>query len=133
MRYLFALSLLFLSGCSTTPPAGEGDVVIVWNRVEEPHRVCEASSGRKSFHTELGCSHWIEAQAARGPRTCAIYAPEPRTEKNLQRFATLGHELITRSGLSWVIEGTLFELAQVSGSAPDGLSWQVDTTLGYRF
>jgi hypothetical protein len=94
MRFLFAFLLVLLSGCSATPPSGEGDVVIVWNRVEEPHRVCEALSGRKSFFNVLGCSHWIEAQAAGGPRTCAIYAPEPRTEKDVQRFATLGHELM---------------------------------------
>ena len=94
MRSFFAFLLVLLSGCSSTPPSGEGDVVIVWNRVEEPHRVCEALSGRKSFFNVLGCSHWAEPQVAGGPRVCAIYAPEPRTEKDLQRFATLGHELM---------------------------------------
>ena len=94
MRYAFAFLLVLLSACSATPPSSDADVVIVWNRVEEPHRVCEALSGRKSFFNVLGCSHWVEAQAKGGPRTCAIYAPEPRTEKDLQRFATLGHELM---------------------------------------
>ena len=93
MKIFAAFLLVLLSAC-TTPQTTDGDVVIVWNRVEEPHRVCEALSGRKSFFNVLGCSHWVEAQAAGGPRTCAIYAPEPRTEKDLQRFATLGHELM---------------------------------------
>lgn len=47
--------------------------------------------------------------------------------------ATLGHELVADSGLSWVVEATVFQLHQLSRSAPDGLSWQADTTLGYRF
>jgi hypothetical protein len=47
--------------------------------------------------------------------------------------ATLGHELITGAGLSWVIEATVFQLHELSGSAPHGLSWQADSTLGYRF
>ena len=29
-----------------------------------------------------------------GPRVCAIYAPAPRSERDLQGFATLGHELM---------------------------------------
>ena len=89
----FLLLLLVLAGCAATTPPSEG-VAIVWNRVDDPHRVCEGLSGRKSFFNVLGCSHWAEPQAAGGPRVCAIYAPEPRTEKDLQRFATLGHELM---------------------------------------
>ena len=95
MKIFFLLILIVLPGCAATPTApADGGVAIVWNRVEEPHRVCEALSGRKSFFNVLGCSHWAEPQVAGGPRTCAIYAPEPRTEKDLQRFATLGHELM---------------------------------------
>jgi hypothetical protein len=95
VKVLFLLLLVVLPGCaSTTPAATDGDVVVVWNRVDDPHRVCEGLSGRKSFFNVLGCSHRIEPQAAGGPRVCAIYAPEPRTEKDLQRFATLGHELM---------------------------------------
>jgi hypothetical protein len=94
MRYALALLLIALPGCTTTPPAAEKGVAVVWNRVEEPHRVCESLSGRKNFYNILGCSHW-EAPGAQGaPRVCAIYAPEPRSERDLQRFATLGHELM---------------------------------------
>jgi hypothetical protein len=93
MKALFAAVLVVLAGCASTPPEGN-NVAVVWNRVEEPHRVCESLSGRKSFFNILGCSHW-EAPAAEGaPRVCAIYAPAPRNERDLQRFATLGHELM---------------------------------------
>ena len=94
MKILFLLALLILPGCAATTPAPSEGVAVVWHRVDEPHRVCEALSGRKTFFNVLGCSHWAEPQVAGGPRTCAIYAPEPRTEKDLQRFATLGHELM---------------------------------------
>jgi hypothetical protein len=30
----------------------------------------------------------------KGRITCTIYAPEPRDERDAQRFATLGHELM---------------------------------------
>ena len=93
MRFLVFL-LVLLPACAATPPPSDGGVAIVWNRVDDPHRVCEALSGRKSFFNVLGCSHWAEPQVAGGPRICSIYAPEPRTEKDLQRFATLGHELM---------------------------------------
>ena len=94
MRYVFAFFLVLLSACSSTPPSSDADVVIVWNRVEEPHRVCEALSGRKSFFNVLGCSHWSAPAAEGGARVCSIYAPAPRSERDLQRFATLGHELM---------------------------------------
>ncbi len=93
MRLFLAALLAVLPGCASTPSASEPRVAVVWNRVEEPHRVCESLSGRTSFFNILGCSHWTEPAAAGAPRTCAIYAPEPRNERDLQRFATLGHEL----------------------------------------
>ena len=67
---------------------------MVWNRIEEPHRVCETLSGRKQFFNILGCSHWSEPPADGKPRVCSIYAPAPRSERDTQRFATLGHELM---------------------------------------
>jgi hypothetical protein len=74
-----------LAGCVSTPnPSG---VEVVWNRIEEPHAVCESLSGRKSFFNVLGC-------AKRSETRCTIYAPRPRDERDLQRFATLGHELM---------------------------------------
>jgi hypothetical protein len=93
IRVAFLL-VLSLSGCVASPPATYDNVAIVWNRVEEPHRVCEALSGRKNFFNVLGCSHWIEPVAQGAPRTCSIYAPMPRNERDTQRFATLGHELM---------------------------------------
>jgi hypothetical protein len=94
MRLGFAIILIVLPACVATPPAADsGGVAVVWTRVEEPHRVCESLSGRKHFFHIMGCSHWSEPPAQGGPRTCSIYAPEPRSERDLERFATLGHEL----------------------------------------
>lgn len=93
MRLVLALALAALPGCAAAPgPAG--NVAVVWHRVEEPHRDCEALAGRKSFFNIRGCSRWREPAAAGGPRVCAIYAPAPRDERDVQRFATLGHELL---------------------------------------
>jgi hypothetical protein len=87
-----ALSLL-LSACAATPKPGS-DVAVVWHRVEDPHAVCESLSGRKNFFNIRGCSHRQEPAVEGGPRVCAIYAPAPRTERDMERFATLGHELL---------------------------------------
>ena len=57
-----------------TPPDADR-VAVVWNRVEEPHRVCESLSGRKNFFNILGCSRWLEPAVEGGPRVCSIYAP----------------------------------------------------------
>ena len=56
--------------------------------------MCESLSGRKNFFNVLGCSHWTEPAAQGAPRVCSIYAPAPRNERDMQRFATLGHELM---------------------------------------
>lgn len=79
--------MLLLAACAAPPPSPADNVTVVWNRVEEPHRVCESLSGRKSFFRILGCSH-------RSQGLCTIYAPAPASERDLQRFATLGHELL---------------------------------------
>jgi hypothetical protein len=95
LRILFLTGLILLSGCATTPPpADETRVAIVWNRIDDAHRVCESLSGRKNFFNILGCSQRIEPTEAGAPRICAIYAPAPRNERDMQRFATLGHELL---------------------------------------
>jgi hypothetical protein len=91
LRALFLI--LLLAGCAATPSAESG-VAVVWNRVEEPHAACESLSGRKNFFNILGCSQWQEPAVQGGPRVCSIYAPPPRNERDLQRFATLGHELM---------------------------------------
>jgi len=85
---------VLLGACAAPPPADETRVAIVWNRVDDAHRVCESLSGRKNFFNILGCSQRIEPAEAGAPRVCAIYAPAPRSERDLQRFATLGHELL---------------------------------------
>jgi hypothetical protein len=95
LRILFLTGLIVLSGCAgTPPPADETRVAIVWNRIDDAHRVCESLSGRKNFFNILGCSQRIEPTEAGAPRICAIYAPAPRNERDMQRFATLGHELL---------------------------------------
>ena len=69
-------------------------MAVVWNRVERPHELCESLSGRKNFFNILGCSQRVEPAEEGGPRVCNIYAPMPRNERDMQRFATLGHELM---------------------------------------
>jgi hypothetical protein len=96
MRFvLVSLLILLVPACaSTQKSSGEEGVAVVWNRVEDPHATCQALSGRKTFFNVLGCSQWQEPVAEGAPRTCAIYAPAPRNERDMQRFATLGHELM---------------------------------------
>ena len=95
MKVLLSALLALLPACAATVPAADpGRVAVVWNRVEEPHRVCESLSGRKHFFNVLGCSHWSASAAEGGARVCSIYAPAPRSERDVQRFATLGHELM---------------------------------------
>jgi hypothetical protein len=87
--------LVLLPACASTPAEPpDARVAVVWNRVDDPHKVCESLSGRKHFFNVLGCSQWSEPAAAGGARICSIYAPEPRSERDVQRFATLGHELM---------------------------------------
>ena len=85
MKKFIGGALLGLAACATTPP--DPGVSIVWNRVDDPHRVCESLSGRKTFFHIRGC-------AQRNGNVCSIYAPIPRSELDLQGFATLGHELM---------------------------------------
>jgi hypothetical protein len=95
MKYLVVLLAILLPACSSAPAAApDAGVAVVWNRVEDPHNTCEGLSGRKSLFHVLGCSQWHEPVAQGAPRVCSIYAPAPRNERDLQRFATLGHELM---------------------------------------
>jgi hypothetical protein len=93
MKPILAVVLALLPACASPPPAPDAGVAVVWNRVDEPHRVCESLSGRKHFFHIMGCSQWSQPPPQGGPRICSIYAPEPRSERDLERFATLGHEL----------------------------------------
>jgi hypothetical protein len=89
VRLLLAAAVL-LAGCAAPQPRQPGDdVQVVWMRVDDPQRVCQGLAGRKEFLAIQGCSRWSAEL-----RRCEIYAPEPRSERDLQRFATLGHELM---------------------------------------
>jgi hypothetical protein len=94
MRVLLLLAAGLLPACAATTPPADAGVAVVWNRVEDPHTACESLSGRKNFFNVLGCSQWSAAAAEGAPRVCSIYAPAPRNERDVQRFATLGHELM---------------------------------------
>jgi hypothetical protein len=94
MRLLLLMMIAALPACAATSSAPESGVAVVWNRVEDPHAACQALSGRKNFFNVLGCSQWSTPAVQGGPRVCSIYAPAPRSERDLQRFATLGHELM---------------------------------------
>jgi hypothetical protein len=95
VRYLLILATILLPACASAPAAApDAGVAVVWNRVEDAHATCEALSGRKTLFNVLGCSQWQEPVAQGAPRVCSIYAPAPRSERDLQRFATLGHELM---------------------------------------
>jgi hypothetical protein len=98
---LRVILLLLLSACSAAPPVADPRVAVVWVRVEEPHELCESLSGRRSFFTIRGCSRSSEPAEEGGPRVCAIYAPAPRSERDVQAFATLGHELMHCFNGNW--------------------------------
>jgi hypothetical protein len=91
VRLLAAAALLLVGACAAAPPAPTraGQVEVIWMNVEDTQRVCEGLAGRKEFLSILGCSRWSEARGR-----CEIYAPAPRSERDLERFATLGHELM---------------------------------------
>jgi hypothetical protein len=94
VKAFLILTATLLPACAATTPPPDAGVAVVWNRVENPHAVCESLSGRKNFFNVLGCSHWSAPAAEGAARVCSIYAPAPRNERDLQRFATLGHELM---------------------------------------
>lgn len=87
---LFAL-LVFLSACTSTQTAE--NVSVVWNRVDDAQATCQSVAGRKEIFAIRGCSKWGDTDKA-GRRSCQIYAPEPKNERDTQAFATLGHELM---------------------------------------
>jgi hypothetical protein len=95
-RFLISLVLALIPACAAEPQRLQGDarVDIVWHQVDDVHQLCEGLSGRKEFFQILGCSKWIEPTQKGGARTCAIYAPRPKDERDTQRFATIGHEVM---------------------------------------
>ena len=83
-------ALILLAGCASAPePPRPAQMEVVWLRVDDAQRACEGVSGRKEFFAVHGCSRWSTER-----KRCEIYAPPPRNERDLQRFATLGHELM---------------------------------------
>ena len=97
MRAFFLL-LVFLAGCASVKDEAPTPVHIVWNRVDDVQAACEGASGKRELFRILGCSKWREEG---GQRTCTIYAPLPRDERDKERFATLGHELMHCTDGNW--------------------------------
>jgi hypothetical protein len=122
VKVFFILMATLLPACAATTPPPDAGVAVVWNRVDDPHTVCESLSGRKNFFNVLGCSHWSAPPAAGGARVCSIYAPAPRSERDVQRFATLGHELMHCFDGNWHDRWGRMnapeQSAAVGGSAP---------------
>jgi hypothetical protein len=101
VRYLLIFLITITTGCSTTvKDESSTPVHIVWNRVDDVQAACEGAAGRKELFKILGCSKWREPVAG-GPRTCTIYAPMPRSERDKERFATLGHEMMHCMDGNW--------------------------------
>lgn len=91
MKIREGVLLALLAGCTSTQTAD--NVSVVWNRVDDPQAACQAVSGRREIFVVRGCSRWADSDRA-GHRTCSIYAPAPKSERDAQAFATLGHELM---------------------------------------
>jgi hypothetical protein len=81
-----------LAACATPSQSPADNVTIVWNRVEDPHAVCNGLTPRKEVFAIRGCSKWSDASGGR--RICNIYTREPKNEADTQAFVTLGHELM---------------------------------------
>lgn len=98
MKYL--IFMVLLSACAAAEPPRGGTVDVVWNRVDDPQAACEGASGRREMFRVLGCSKWNDVRRD-GSRVCSIYAPMPRSERDTERLATLGHELMHCFDGSW--------------------------------
>ena len=98
MRFVVLLIAIALAGCSTVKSEADAPVQIVWQKVDDAHAACEEVSGRREIFRIMGCSKWRDVG---GQRTCTIYAQTPRTEADVQRFATLGHELMHCTDGNW--------------------------------
>ena len=94
----FAILLVLLAGCATVKDDPSMPVHVVWQNVDDVQATCEEISGKREVFRILGCSKWRDIG---GQRTCTIYAQAPRDERDLQRFATLGHELMHCTDGNW--------------------------------
>ena len=95
---VFALLLFVLTGCTTVHDQPSSPVQVVWQNVDDVQAACEEASGKRELFRILGCSKWRDIG---GQRTCTIYAAAPRNENDLQRFATLDHELMHCTDGNW--------------------------------
>ena len=98
MRFLVLLAATTLTACAAVKEEGSAPVHVVWQKVDNVQAVCEEASGRREIFKILGCSKWREVD---GQRTCTIYSQAPRNEADVQRFATLGHELMHCTDGNW--------------------------------
>jgi hypothetical protein len=98
MKFLPAILSFLLAACATSKDQVSTPVHIVWNKVDDVQAACEGASGKREIFKILGCSKW---RADGGQRTCTIYAPTPRDERDKERFATLGHELMHCTDGNW--------------------------------
>lgn len=91
--YRLACALVaFLGACaSPSEEVARDNVTVVWNKVDDPHAVCQGLSSRKELFAIRGCSKWSETS---GGRVCSIYTRAPKSEADTQAFVTLGHELM---------------------------------------
>ena len=98
MRFLVFLAVISLTACAAVDDDASAPVHVVWQKVDDVQAVCEQASGRRELFRIMGCSKWRNVA---GQRTCTIYAQTPRNEADLQRFATLGHELMHCTDGNW--------------------------------
>ena len=98
MRLAALLAAAALAGCAAVTTEPGAPVQVVWQKVDDAQAACEGAAGRRELFRVLGCSRWREAG---GARTCTIYAPMPRNERDKERFATLGHELMHCMDGNW--------------------------------
>jgi hypothetical protein len=91
---------LLLGACASPEPPRGGNVGVVWHRVDDPQAACQSLSKRVELYRILGCSKWNDVRPD-GSRVCSIYAPMPRNERDTERLATLGHELMHCFDGSW--------------------------------
>ena len=98
MKSFILLLVLLLAACATPRDEASTPVQVVWAKVDDVQAACEGASGRREIFKVLGCSKWREDG---GQRTCTIYAPAPRDERDKDRFATLGHEFMHCTDGNW--------------------------------
>jgi len=98
VRVVVFLLCLFVTGCAAVKTEESAPVHVVWQQVDDVQAACEGASGKREIFKILGCSKW---RVDGGQRTCTIYAPAPRDERDRERFATLGHELMHCTDGNW--------------------------------